>query len=118
MEVKNQLISDGVDKSKLADIKVQTLSLFKKQFEFPSIAKNEYSQEQFDQLEIAERNLNSNPENKDLQKAFIKTAQQVKSNFKEKYGETWTDPTTIETALISTDEQKKSKTESLEEIEI
>ena len=50
---------------------------------------------------------------------FIKTAQEVKNKLKDKYGETWTDPTQIEQSLISTDDEKKqTKNESLEEIEI
>jgi len=46
-------------------------------------------------------------ENKNLQTAFIKTAEKVKSSLKNKYGDTWTDPTNVESALISTDDEKK-----------
>jgi len=45
---------------------------------FPEVAKNDYSSEVLDELEIAEKNLNSNLDNVDLFNAFVDTAEQVK----------------------------------------
>ena len=43
-------------------------------------------------LEIAEKNLNSNLDNVDLFNTFVETAENVKKKLKDKYGEQWTDP--------------------------
>jgi len=42
------------------------------------VAKNDFSAGLFDELEIAERNFNSNLDNNDLFKTFVETADKVK----------------------------------------
>lgn len=76
-----------LDKTKIA-----TVQLYKKQFQFPEVAKNDFSTELFEELEIAEKNLNSNLDNVDLYNTFVETAEKVKKKLKEKYGDQWTDP--------------------------
>ena len=46
----------------------------------------------FEELEIAEKNLNSNLDNVDLYNNFVETAEKVKKKLKEKYADQWTDP--------------------------
>lgn len=92
MKLKQELLDmnqpkDGLDKTKIA-----TNLLYKKQFQFPEVAKNDFSTELFENLEIAEKNLNSNLDNVDLFNNFVETAQDVKKKLKEKYGDQWTDP--------------------------
>jgi hypothetical protein len=74
MKLKQELIDlsqpkDGLDKTKIA-----TNTLYKKQFQFPEVAKNDFSTELFEALEIAEKNLNSNLDNVDLFNNFVETA--------------------------------------------
>lgn len=66
--------------------------MFKKGFQFPDVAKNDFASDQFEQLEISEKNLNSNLSNVDLFNNFVETADKVKKALKEKYGDQWTDP--------------------------
>ena len=66
--------------------------LFKKQFAFPEVAKNDFSTELFDELEIAEKNFNANMDNSDLLATFVDTANKVKTQLKDKYSDQWTDP--------------------------
>ena len=55
-------------------------------------------------LEIAEKNLNSNLDNGDLFNTFVETAEAVKKKLKDKYGEQWTDPAKG-TAMVQTEEE-------------
>jgi len=59
---------------------------------FPEVSKNDFSTELFEELEIAEKNLNSNYEHPDNFNNFIKVAEEVKDKLKNKYGDQWTDP--------------------------
>jgi hypothetical protein len=65
---------------------------FKQHFNFPEVAKNDYSTEKLGDLEIAENNFNADLENSDLLNTFIAVGNQVKKDLKEKYGDQWTDP--------------------------
>ena len=56
------------------DINVHTDKIFQKGFSFSEVARNDFSKEQFDMLEIAENDLNHNLDNKNLTKKFITTA--------------------------------------------
>jgi len=51
------------------------------------VAKNDFSSEVLDELEIAEKNLNSNLDNVDLFNAFVDVAEKSKKKLKEKYGD-------------------------------
>ena len=59
---------------------------------FPEVSKNDFSTALFDELEIAEKNLNANYEHPDNFNNFIKVAETVKEKLKNKYGDQWTDP--------------------------
>lgn len=59
---------------------------------FPEVAKNDFSTEVLDEMEIAEKNLNSNLDNVDLFNTFVDTAEACKKKLKAKYGDQWTDP--------------------------
>jgi len=56
------------------------------------VAKNDFSTECLDELEIAEKNLNSNLDNTDLFTAFVEVAEATKRKLKNKYSDQWTDP--------------------------
>jgi hypothetical protein len=58
----------------------------------------------FDELEIAEKNLNSNLDNVDLFNAFVEEADKVKKALKEKYSDQWTDPADGEPAKVEEDD--------------
>jgi hypothetical protein len=76
----------------LDKIKFNSVEAFKKGFQFPEVAKNDFSTEVLDELEIAEKNLNSNLDNVDLFNTFVETAESCKKKLKEKYGDQWSDP--------------------------
>lgn len=56
------------------------------------MAKNDFSTEVLEELEIAEKNLNSNLDNVDLYNTFVETAEQCRKKLKNKYADQWTDP--------------------------
>jgi len=97
MKFKNDLIdNEGQTKETLDKIKINTNSLFKKSFEFPEVAKNDFASDLFEELEIAEKNVNANLDNVDLYNNFIETAEKVKKSLKDKYVDQWHDPTAPE----------------------
>jgi hypothetical protein len=49
---------------------------------FPEVAKNDFSTEVLDEMEIAEKNLNSNLDNVDLFNTFVDTAEACKKKLK------------------------------------
>lgn len=93
VKIRNELIeTDGQSADDLNKYKISTVEVFKKQFSFPEVAKNDFSSSLLEELEIAQKNLNSNLENVDLFNSFVETADKVKKQLKEKYGDQWTDP--------------------------
>lgn len=93
MQQKLSLINDSDIKAEELDkVKITALKEFKSHFSFPEVARNDFSMDQLDQLEIAEKNFNADIDNKDLLKALIKTGNEVKKALKEHYGDQWTDP--------------------------
>jgi len=88
VKIKTDLIdNDEQTADDLAKTKISTVEVFKKQFSFPEVAKNDFSSNMLDELEISQKNLNSNLENVDLFNNFVETADKVKKAFKEKYGD-------------------------------
>merc|ERR1711907_916137 len=73
-------------------LKVHAGDIYKKSFTFPQIAHNDYAVEQFETLAIAESNLNNDPTNENNFEAFVKTADEVALNLKERYKDQWVDP--------------------------
>ena len=97
MKIKNDLIdNDNQSKESLDKIKINTNSLFKKAFEFPEVAKNDFASDLCEELEIAEKNLNANLDNVDLYNNFIETADKIKKSLKDKYADQWHDPSAPE----------------------
>lgn len=93
VKIRNELIEeDGQSADDLSKYKISTVEIFKKQFSFPEVAKNDFSSGVLEELEISQKNLNSNLENVDLFNNFVETADKVKKQLKEKYGDQWTDP--------------------------
>jgi len=100
---KNDLIeNDGASPDQLDKIKISTVEIFKHQFSFPEVAKNDFSSSLFEELEISQKNLNSNLDNVDLFNNFVETADKVKKALKDKYADQWTDP--IDGAVPSEDQ--------------
>ena len=66
--------------------------VYKKSFTFPQIAHNDYAVEQFEALSVAEQNLNNDPSNETQYESFIKVANEIASNLKERYKDQWIDP--------------------------
>lgn len=84
--------NDHVAPESLDKVKITTNALLKKGFSFPEVAKNDFAANLFEELEISEKNLNSNLDNVDLFNAFVEEADKVKKSLKDKYGDQWTDP--------------------------
>ena len=79
MDMKTNLMeNENVPKEDLDKVRINTKSLFQKGFQFAEVARNDYAAGQLEELEIAEKNFNSNLDNKDLLGTFINTANTVK----------------------------------------
>ena len=89
--MKGELLQAGADANDM-NMKVNTTDVFIKQFQFPDVAKYDYSVEQLNGLEAAEKNLNDNIDNEKLLDEFIAMAQLTAKNLEAKYGELWTAP--------------------------
>ena len=64
LKTRTKLVDDEVIEEALVNQKkVYTVKLFQKGFKIESVANNEFSKAQLDELEIAERNLNNNIDN-------------------------------------------------------
>ena len=73
-------------------MKVHALDIYKKSFTFPQIAHNDYAVEQFESLAAAEQNLNNDPNSSDVFDNFVRTADDVANNSKDRYKDQWIDP--------------------------
>lgn len=77
--------NENVPKEELDKVKIDTKNLFQKGFSFAEVARNDYAAEQLEELEIAEKNFNSNLDNVDLLGTFLNTANKVKTKLQTKY---------------------------------
>jgi len=84
LQSRDEMKQAGFD---VAEIKVHTMDIYKKSFTFPQIAHNDYAVEQFDTLASAEQNLNADPQNESQMEAFLRTADEVAGNLKDRYKE-------------------------------
>ena len=89
MQIKDEAMQAGLE---AIPIKVHAGDIYKKSFTFPQIAHNDFAVEQFETLSIAEANLNNDPTNENSYEAFVKTADDVAQNLKERYKDQWIDP--------------------------
>ena len=65
MKMRDDLIdNENVPKDELDKVHVGTHKLFKSHFSFPEVAKNDFSADQLDSLEIAEKNFNADLDDK------------------------------------------------------
>jgi hypothetical protein len=83
------MIANGMEEEPL---RVTTSEVYKKSFTFPQIANNDYAVEQFETLNIAEQNLTNDYQNEVLMQTFLRTADEVAGNLKDRYKEQWVDP--------------------------
>lgn len=89
LQVRDELKTNNFEDPSM---KVHTMDIYKKSFTFPQIAHNDYAVEQFDALNVAEQNLNADPQNETQMESFLKTADEVANNLKDRYKEQWVDP--------------------------
>jgi len=89
VQLREQLKNEGADDVAL---KVHTMDVYKKSFTFPQIAHNDYAVEQFESLAVVEQNLNNDPTSDNSFDNFIKTADEVANNLKDRYKDQWVDP--------------------------
>lgn len=89
LQVRDELKANNFEDPSM---KVHTMDIYKKSFTFPQIAHNDYAVEQFDALNVAEQNLNADPQNDSQMESFLKTADEVANNLKDRYKEQWVDP--------------------------
>ena len=80
-----------------------------------NLAQNEASIELINQLEVSEKNLSNNMNNKDLIKGFLATAESVKKGLKQKYNDLWISP--AEKQMMG-QQGESTKFQQEEEIEI
>lgn len=73
-------------------MKANTKELFKNNFNFDSIASNDDTVAILQDLDIAENNLNQNPNNRILLNKYIVAAQSAAKELKKKYRDFWTNP--------------------------
>lgn len=92
MKLHQELLDLNESAISIDKVKINSVDVFKKQFQFPEVSKNDFSTEALEELEIAEKNLNSNLDNVDLFNSFVEEAEKSKKKLKEKYGDQWTDP--------------------------
>ena len=57
-----------------------------------NLIQNEQTQDLLNQLEVSEKNLNNNMNNKDLIHSFIVTADKIQKDLKSKYNDLWLSP--------------------------
>lgn len=95
--MKGDLLNQGADPNDL-NLKVNTEDVYVKQFQFPDVAKFDYSVEQLNLLEAAQKNLNDNIDNERLLDTLIATAHTTATNLHAKYGEGWNAPSLESTA--------------------
>ena len=101
MKLKEQLQDQNESNVVLDKIRINAVDNFKKGFAFVEVSKNDFSSEVLDELEIAEKNLNSNLDNVDLFNNFVETAATCKKKLKEKYLDQWNDPTEGEVQTLT-----------------
>jgi hypothetical protein len=89
IQVREELVADGFTD---VPFKVHTNDIYKKSFTFPQIAHNDYAVEQFESLAIAEQNLNNDPNSDNQFDQFLKSADEVAANLKDRYKDQWVDP--------------------------
>lgn len=89
LQIKEELHNDGFDD---VSFKVHTNDIYKKSFTFPQIAHNDYAVDQFESLAIVEQNLNNDPANDNQFDQFLKQADDVAGNLKDRYKDQWIDP--------------------------
>ena len=89
--MKGDLLGQGAEANDL-NLKVNTNELYVKQFQFPDVAKFDYSVEQLNLLEAAQKNFNDNIDNERLLDTLIATASQTATNLHAKYGDGWNAP--------------------------
>ena len=106
VQIKKDLAeTDKVPQESLDKIRIATNAVFKKGFSFPEVAKNDFASNLFEELEISEKNLNSNLDNVDLFNAFVEEADKVKKALKDKYSDQWTDPADGDAPKINEDDE-------------
>jgi len=66
--------------------------LYEKQFTFPELAHNEYAVSQLQALEVAQGDLNADPDSKVLFNRFLQAADTTATNLQQRYPEYWTRP--------------------------
>ena len=75
-----------------AHFRVSTYSLWQKAFKHEAVKNYKFSKESMEDLLVAEKNLNRNIDSKSQQQIFLQTANEVKANFKKRYGADEFDP--------------------------
>jgi hypothetical protein len=88
-QIHEELKNDGFDD---VTMKIHTNDIYKKSFTFPQIAHNDFAVDQFESLAVAEQNLNNDPNSDNQFDQFLKTADEVASNLKDRYKDQWIDP--------------------------
>lgn len=89
IQVREELVADGFSD---VPFKIHTNDIYKKSFTFPQIAHNDYAVDQFESLAIAEQNLNNDPNSDNQFDQFLKSADEVAANLKDRYKDQWVDP--------------------------
>ena len=72
---------------------VSTVELIRAGFdEFPQIAHNDFTVDQFNLVRAAEDNLNANPESANLAQRYVETVKDVSKSIENQYTNYWRNP--------------------------
>lgn len=89
VQLKDKIKQNGFEEPQF---KIHASEIYKKSFTFPQIAHNDFAVEQFDTLAQAETQLDSDLANETAMESFVKSADDVAHNLKDRYKEQWVDP--------------------------
>lgn len=72
---------------------------------------DDFAKNQIGQLEIFQTNLNKNPNNKTALEEFVQATSEVKTNLKDRYGDSWADPASTNEDADLTKQQSTEETQ-------
>lgn len=85
----SELASEGHQQPVL---KANTRELYQKSFSFSDVGKNDDVIQILSDLDVAQGNLNGNPDNEGLLQKFVQTARIASTNLEKNYSEFWSNP--------------------------
>lgn len=92
LELKKDLEKENFDSAVLNKATIFTSKLFSQGFQMNNLLQSEAAQDAINQLEIDEKNLNNNLNNKNLIRSFLVTADHTQRDLKSRFNDLWQSP--------------------------